>query len=101
MSYVVQWWDVLFVKAMHFSSKNARLLNLANVSPKTQATFFLQDLESPPSSVTAVMKNGWLTNGFKETALHTAIWSVLKAKRRLLKHSHGFKAQVKSTKTKD
>jgi hypothetical protein len=54
----------------------------------------LQDLEAPPSSVTAVMKNGWLTNGFKETALHTAIWSVLKAKRRMLKHSHGFKAQV-------
>jgi hypothetical protein len=54
----------------------------------------MQDLEAPPSSVTAVMKNGWLTNGFKETALHTAIWSVLKAKRRMLKHSHGFKAQV-------
>ena len=27
MSCVVQWWDVLFVKGMHFSSKNARLLN--------------------------------------------------------------------------
>ena len=25
---VVQWWDVLFVKGMHFLSKNARLLNL-------------------------------------------------------------------------
>jgi hypothetical protein len=39
------------------------------------------------------MNNRWLTNGFKETALHTAIWSVLKAKRRLLRHSDGFKAQ--------
>ena len=28
MSCVVRWWDVLFVKVMHFSSKNARLLNL-------------------------------------------------------------------------
>ena len=27
MSCVVRWWDVLFVKVMHFSSKNARLLN--------------------------------------------------------------------------
>ena len=27
MSCVVQWWHVLFVKDMHFSSKNARLLN--------------------------------------------------------------------------
>ena len=60
-------------------------------------SFLLQDLESPPSSVTAVMKNGWLTNGFKETALHTAIWSVLKAKRRMLKNGHGFKAQVRFT----
>ena len=29
MSCVVRWWDVLFVKGMHFSSKNARLLNLS------------------------------------------------------------------------
>ena len=28
MSCVVRWWDVLFMKGMHFSSKNARLLNL-------------------------------------------------------------------------
>ena len=27
MSCVVRWWDVLFVNGMHFSSKNARLLN--------------------------------------------------------------------------
>ena len=27
MSFVVQWWDVLFVKGMHISSKNACLLN--------------------------------------------------------------------------
>ena len=32
MSCVVQWWDVLFVKGMHFSSKNARLLNLQLLS---------------------------------------------------------------------
>ena len=32
MSCVVRWWDVLFVKGMHFSSKNARLLNLVVVT---------------------------------------------------------------------
>ena len=45
MSCVVQWWDVLFVKGMHFSSKNARLLNfiiallkcsMVLYAPKTQ-----------------------------------------------------------------
>ena len=40
----------------------------------------------------AVMNNRWLSNGFKETALQTAIWSVLAAKRRLLKYPNGFKA---------
>ena len=31
MSCVVQWRDVLVVKGMHFSSKNARLLNLTYI----------------------------------------------------------------------
>ncbi|XP_049821870.1 mitoguardin [Aethina tumida] len=51
-----------------------------------------EDLDSPPSSVTAVIQNRWLSNGFKETALTTAVWSVLKAKRRKLKFPTGFMA---------
>ncbi|RUS68486.1 hypothetical protein EGW08_023752, partial [Elysia chlorotica] len=43
------------------------------------------DLANPPSSVLTVVQNRWLSNGFKETALATAVWSVLKAKRSLLK----------------
>ncbi|ELT95948.1 hypothetical protein CAPTEDRAFT_148737 [Capitella teleta] len=49
-----------------------------------------EDLDSPPSSVLTVIQNRWLSNGFKETALSTAVWSVLKAKRRMLKYSNGF-----------
>ncbi|CAH1271850.1 MIGA2 [Branchiostoma lanceolatum] len=48
------------------------------------------DLANPPSSVTAVVQNRWLSNGFKETALATAVWSVLKAKRRMLLYPDGF-----------
>ncbi|KAF6214814.1 hypothetical protein GE061_009557 [Apolygus lucorum] len=51
-----------------------------------------EDLESPPSSVTAVVQNRWLSNGFKESALSTAVWSVLKAKRRMLTYPNGFMA---------
>ncbi|XP_050302081.1 mitoguardin [Anthonomus grandis grandis] len=51
-----------------------------------------EDLESPPSSVMAVIQNRWLSKGFKETALTTAVWSVLKAKRRRLKFPNGFMA---------
>lgn len=49
-----------------------------------------EDLESPPSSVVAVLQNRWLSDNFKETALATACWSVLKAKRRLLMVPNGF-----------
>ncbi|XP_059622491.1 mitoguardin [Phlebotomus argentipes] len=51
-----------------------------------------KDLDSPPASVIAVCQNRFLSNGFKETALTTAVWSVLKAKRRLLKYPNGFMA---------
>ncbi|KAI0209477.1 Mitoguardin [Lamellibrachia satsuma] len=51
------------------------------------------DLEAPPSSIVAVTQNRWLSNGFKETALSTAVWSVLKAKKGLLKYPRGFIAR--------
>ncbi|TDG42363.1 hypothetical protein AWZ03_011217 [Drosophila navojoa] len=51
-----------------------------------------RDLDAPPASVTAVVQNRWLSNGFKETALTTAVWSVLKAKKRMLKFQNGFMA---------
>ncbi|XP_057381475.1 mitoguardin-like [Daphnia carinata] len=49
-----------------------------------------EDLTAPPSSVLAVINNRWLSNGFKEGALATAVWSVLKAKRRKLLYQDGF-----------
>nr|CAD7443640.1 unnamed protein product [Timema bartmani] len=48
------------------------------------------DLDMPPSTVTAVVQNRWLSNGFKETALTTAVWSLFKAKRRMLRFADGF-----------
>jgi hypothetical protein len=51
-----------------------------------------QDLDKPPGSVMAVIQNRFLSNGFKETALSTAIWSVIKAKKRMLKFNDGFMA---------
>lgn len=51
-----------------------------------------KDLDSPPGTVMAVIQNRFLSNGFKETALTTAVWSVLKAKKRCLKYSDGFMA---------
>jgi len=48
------------------------------------------DLENPPSTICAVINNRWLSQGFKESALSTAVWSVLKAKRKILKYPNGF-----------
>eukprot|EP00117_Sycon_ciliatum_P014931 scpid11509/ scgid2981/ Protein FAM73B len=47
------------------------------------------DLENPPSTITSVLNNRWLTDGFKETALNTAVWSMLKAKRSMVQ-ANGF-----------
>lgn len=51
-----------------------------------------KDLDTPPGSVLAVVQNRFLSNGFKETALTTAVWSVIKAKKRMLRFSDGFMA---------
>lgn len=74
-------------------SRNVKCINLYDVLLDYILIDSFEDLESPPSSVLAVMKNRWLSDSFKEGALHTAIWSVLKAKRRLLQVPNGFKAQ--------
>ncbi|KAK2706823.1 mitoguardin-like isoform X1 [Artemia franciscana] len=52
-----------------------------------------EDLEAPPSAVLAIIKNRWLSNGFKESAMATACMSVLKNKQRKLKYSDAFLAR--------
>ncbi|XP_023941567.2 mitoguardin [Bicyclus anynana] len=55
-----------------------------------------EDLAAPPASVLAVVRNRWLSDGFKESALTTAVWSVIKAKRRYLQYPDGFMAHFYS-----
>lgn len=49
-----------------------------------------EDLECPPSAIVSVIQNRWISQSFKETALSTAVWSILKTKRKLLKYPNGF-----------
>ncbi|XP_022919156.2 mitoguardin [Onthophagus taurus] len=74
------------------SSKGVKALTFYDVVMDYILMDAFEDLESPPSSVTAVVQNRWLSNGFKEGALTTAVWSVLKTKRRMLKFPTGFMA---------
>ena len=74
-------------------SRNVKCINFYDICLDYILIDSFEDLESPPSSVLAVMKNRWLSNSFKESALQTAIWSVFQAKRRLLQYPDGFKAK--------
>jgi len=79
--------------AEELKSRNVKITNFYDVAFDYILIDSFEDLETPPSSVVAVMKNRWLSNGFKEGALQTAVWSVIAAKRRLLKNTSGFKSR--------
>jgi len=79
--------------AEELKSRNVKITNFYDVAFDYILIDSFEDLETPPSSVVAVMKNRWLSNGFKEGALQTAVWSIIAAKRRLLKNTSGFKAK--------
>lgn len=49
-----------------------------------------EDLENPPISIQNVVNNRWLNSAFKETAVASSCWSVLKQKRQLMKVPDGF-----------
>ncbi|EDL11928.1 RIKEN cDNA C030011O14, isoform CRA_c [Mus musculus] len=44
-----------------------------------------EDLENPPTSIQSVVNNRWLNSSFKESAVASSCWSVLKQKRQQMK----------------
>ncbi|XP_072296763.1 mitoguardin 1 [Eucyclogobius newberryi] len=55
-----------------------------------------EDLENPPISIQNVIGNRWLNSSFKETAVASSCWSVLKQKRQHMKVDDGFIAHFYS-----
>ncbi|XP_078075092.1 mitoguardin 1 isoform X1 [Mustelus asterias] len=49
-----------------------------------------EDLDNPPTSIQNVVNNRWLNNSFKETAVASSCWSVLKSKKQQMKVPNGF-----------
>lgn len=49
-----------------------------------------ESLENPPISIQNVINNRWLNSAFKETAVASSCWSVLKQKRQHMKMPDGF-----------
>ncbi|CAK1550116.1 unnamed protein product [Leptosia nina] len=78
------------------TSKGVKVLTFYDVVLDYILLDAFEDLAAPPASVLAVVRNRWLSDGFKETALTTAVWSVIKAKRRYLQHPDGFMAHFYS-----
>ncbi|XP_050670407.1 mitoguardin isoform X2 [Leptidea sinapis] len=78
------------------TSKGVKVLTFYDVVLDFILLDAFEDLASPPASVLAVVRNRWLSDGFKETALTTAVWSVIKAKRRYLQYPDGFMAHFYS-----
>ncbi|RVE48796.1 hypothetical protein evm_006570 [Chilo suppressalis] len=77
-------------------SKGVKVLSFYDVVLDYILLDAFEDLATPPSSVLAVVRNRWLSDGFKESALTTAVWSVIKAKRRYLQYPDGFMAHFYS-----
>ena len=43
------------------------------------------DLDNLPGTIVSVLQNRWLTDGMKESALNAGIWTMIKAKKSMLK----------------
>ncbi|XP_054007523.1 mitoguardin [Hylaeus anthracinus] len=55
-----------------------------------------EEVEKPPSSIKAILQNRWISASFRETAIGTAVWSVLVGKRQMLRYDRGFLAHFYS-----
>jgi len=85
--------DNMAIMEEELQSRNVKCINFYDICLDYILIDAFEDLVSPPGSVLAVMRNRWLSNGFKESALQTAVWSVFQAKRRLLRYPNGFKSR--------
>lgn len=72
------------------ASKDVRAPNFYDIFFDRILIDALEILSNPPSSILALTRNTWLSPGFKRSALDSAVWTLMAAKRKLLKHPDGF-----------
>ncbi|XP_059420029.1 mitoguardin 1 [Carassius carassius] len=75
---------------MELSSRGVKHLNFYDIVLDFILMDSFEDLENPPISIQNVVNNRWLNNSFKETAVASSCWSVLKQKRQHMKVQDGF-----------
>lgn len=75
---------------MELAARGVKNLNFYDVVLDFILMDSFEDLENPPTSIQSVVSNHWLSASFKETAVASSCWSVLKQKRQQMKISDGF-----------
>ncbi|XP_043113313.1 mitoguardin 1 isoform X1 [Puntigrus tetrazona] len=75
---------------IELSARGVKHLNFFDIVLDFILMDSFEDLENPPISIQNVVNNRWLNNSFKETAVASSCWSVLKQKRQHMKVPDGF-----------
>ncbi|KAM9720085.1 mitoguardin 1 [Menidia menidia] len=75
---------------MELAARGVRHLNFYDIVLDFILMDSFEDLENPPISIQNVINNRWLNSSFKETAVASSCWSVLKQKRQHMKVPDGF-----------
>lgn len=75
---------------LELATRGVRHLNFYDIVLDFILMDSFEDLENPPISIQNVINNRWLNSSFKETAVASSCWSVMKQKRQHMKVSDGF-----------
>ncbi|XP_061654453.1 mitoguardin 1 [Phyllopteryx taeniolatus] len=79
--------------ALELATRGVKHLNFYDIVLDFILMDSFEDLENPPISIQNVINNRWLNSSFKETAVASSCWSVLKQKRQHMKVPDGFIAR--------
>ncbi|XP_057713295.1 mitoguardin 1 [Corythoichthys intestinalis] len=79
--------------ALELATRGVKHLNFYDIVLDFILMDSFEDLENPPVSIQNVVNNRWLNSSFKETAVASSCWSVLKQKRQHMKVPDGFIAR--------
>ncbi|VDK87024.1 unnamed protein product [Dibothriocephalus latus] len=71
-------------------NKGVQTLNFYDIVFDRLLLDALENLGNPPSSILVLTRNNWLSTSFKKSALDSAVWTLLTAKRKLLQYPDGF-----------
>ncbi|XP_051868775.1 mitoguardin 1 isoform X2 [Pristis pectinata] len=96
MMFFLQQTDHWDTTQQELASRGVKHMNFYDVVLDFILMDSFEDLENPPSSIQNVVNNRWLNNSFKETAVASSCWSVLKTKRQQMKVPNGFIAHFYS-----